>query len=69
MQRDVRKVWVVQSKSTGQFLHLDLYLVRSLKLAGRAPDYECAVETGREHLENDFEVHGFFEDEEGCSHG
>lgn len=63
--RDVRRVWVIQSRSTGKFLHLDLYLVRSLKEAGRAPDAECAHETGRMHLENDYEVHSFFEEVEG----
>lgn len=62
MMLDVRRVWVVQCKSTGHFLHLELYLVRSLKLAGRAPDYECAMETGRENLGKDFEVISFFEE-------
>lgn len=62
---DVRRVWVVQCKSTGRFLSLDLHLVRSLKLAGRAPDLECAHETGRLNLEQDYEIHSFYEALEG----
>lgn len=58
---DVRRVWVVQRKSSGHFLNLDLCLVRSLKNAGRAPTFECAIETGRLNLDGDFEVHSFFE--------
>lgn len=61
MLQDVRQVWVIQSKSTGRFLHLELYLVRSLKLAGRAPTLECAHETGRMNLGADYELHSFFE--------
>lgn len=62
MLRDVRRVWVVQCKSTGHFLSLELHLVRSLRLAGRAPDVECALETGRLNLDQDFEVFSFFEE-------
>lgn len=58
---DLRRVWVVQQKSTGRFLSLELYLVKSLKNAGRAPDFECAHETGRLNLDVDYEVHGFYE--------
>jgi hypothetical protein len=61
---EVRRVWVVQCKSTGQFLNLDLCLVRSLKHAGRAPDLECARETGRLNLGHDYETHSFLEIEE-----
>lgn len=58
---DLRRVWVVQQKSTGRFLSLDLYLVKSLKHAGRAPDVECAHETGRLNLDRDYEIHAFYE--------
>lgn len=58
---DLRRVWVVQQKSTGRFLSLELYLVKSLKNAGRAPDFECAHETGQLNLDSDYEVHGFYE--------
>ena len=61
MLLDVRRVWVVQQKSTGRFLHLDLYPVRSLKQAGRAPDLECAHETGRMNFDQDYEVHAIYE--------
>lgn len=63
--QDLRRVWVVQCKSTGHFLHLDLFLVRSLKLAGRAPTLECAHETGRLNLDGDYEVHSFYEPADG----
>lgn len=62
---DVRRVWVVQCKSTGRFLNVDLHLVRSLKFAGRAPDLECAHETGRINLDQDYEIHSFYEAVEG----
>jgi hypothetical protein len=32
-----------------------------LKLAGRAPDLDHAVETAHEHSDDDFEIHSFFE--------
>lgn len=62
MLRDVRRVWVVQQRSTGRFLHLDLYPVRSLKFAGRAPDEDCARVTGEMHFPDDFEIFSFFVD-------
>lgn len=58
---EFRRVWVVQQRSTGRFLSLELYLVKSLKNAGRAPDFECAHETGRLNLDEDYEVHSFYE--------
>ena len=61
MLLDVRPVWVVQQRSTGMFLHLDLYPTRSLKHAGRAPDLECAHQTGRMNLDSDYELHMFYE--------
>ena len=62
MAHDLRQVWVIQDKSTGMFLHLDLYLTRSLKHAGRAPDPICARETAEMNLEGGaFEIHTFYE--------
>lgn len=61
MANDLRKVWVIQDKRTGMFLHLDLYLVRSLKLAGRAPDPLCARDTAEMNIQGDFEIHSFYE--------
>lgn len=63
MEHGLRQVWVIQDKSTGMFLHLDLYLVRSLKAAGRAPDPLCARETAEMNLDGPFEIHTFFEPE------
>jgi hypothetical protein len=62
MSIDLRPVWVIQRRSSGSFLHLELYEVRSLKNAGRAPDYDCAVETAQLNLpDGDWEIHQFFE--------
>ncbi|WP_263770044.1 hypothetical protein [Propionivibrio soli] len=61
MGRDLRQVWVIQDKRSGMFLHLDLYLTRSLKEAGRAPDPLCAQETARLNLSGPFEIHTFWE--------
>jgi len=62
MAVDLRPVFVIQRKSSGTFLHLDLFEVRSLKLAGRAPDFENAVETAQINFpEGDWEIHTFFE--------
>lgn len=64
MSADLRKVWVIQDKGTGMFLHLDLYLVRSLKQAGRAPDPICARETADLNLSGAYEIHSFYEESE-----
>lgn len=61
MKSDLRRVWVIQDKATGMFLHLELYLVRSLKLAGRAPDPLCAKETAEMNLNGPYEIHSFYE--------
>lgn len=68
MMIDVQRVWVVQCKSTGHFLSNELHMVRSLRLAGRAPDLECAIETGRLNFDEDFEVFSFFEPVEKDNH-
>ena len=44
------------------FLHLDLYLTKSLKQAGRAPDPLCAQETAQMNLDGDYEIHSFYEE-------
>lgn len=43
------------------FLHPELYLVRSIKEAGKAPDKANALDTGFENLEDDFETFQFYE--------
>jgi len=60
----LRKVWVIQDQETGAFLHLDLYLTTSLKDAGRAPDYACALETAELNMHGPYEIHCFWEPEE-----
>lgn len=59
---DLVRVWVIQDRATGMFLHLDLYLVRSLKEAGRAPDPMCARETAELNLNGPYEIHSFYEE-------
>ncbi|WP_153111053.1 hypothetical protein [Propionivibrio limicola] len=63
MTPELRRVYVIQDKETGMFLHLDLYLTRSLKEAGRAPDLECAHETALLNLDGPYEIHSFWEEE------
>jgi len=59
---DLRPVYVLQRKSTGLFLSSELFDVRSLKNAGRAPDYENAVETAQLNWpDGDWEIHTFYE--------
>lgn len=58
---ELRRVWVIQDKETGMFLHLDLYLTKSLKNAGRAPDPICARETAEMNMDSEYEIHSFFE--------
>jgi hypothetical protein len=35
-----------------------------MRLAGRAPDLECAHETGRMNWPGDYELHAFYEEDE-----
>lgn len=58
---NLRRVYVIQCRSTGHFLTNDLGFAYSLKLAGRAPDLDHAVETAHDHLDDDFEIHSFYE--------
>jgi len=63
MSPELYRVWVIQDKVTGKFLHLDLYLTSSLKDAGRAPDALCARETAEMNISGQFEIHMFWEPE------
>ncbi|MCE5180459.1 MAG: hypothetical protein LLG15_01530 [Betaproteobacteria bacterium] len=58
---NLRRVYVIQCRSSGHFLTNDLGFAHSLRLAGRAPDIDHAVETAHDALGDDFEVHTFFE--------
>jgi len=59
----IRPVWVIQNRSSGLFLGHDLFLTRSLKDAGRCDDPESALDTAVCSLEDDFEIHKFYEEE------
>lgn len=58
----LRRVWVIQEKSSGHFLNNDLHLVTSLRAAGRCFDLDSAVDTASTNLDEDFEIHSFFEE-------
>jgi hypothetical protein len=60
----IRQVWVIQCKSTGAFLTSDLSYSTSLKRAGRLHDKDEAITTASGNLDDDFEVHTFFEVEQ-----
>jgi hypothetical protein len=57
----IQQVWVIQCKSTGHFLTTELGYCTSLKGAGRLHDYDEALETASGNLENDFELHTFYQ--------
>jgi len=62
MLANVRVVFVIQLKNSGLFLNSDCHPVRSLRLAGRAPDYDNAVETARwEFPGEEVEIHRIVE--------
>lgn len=57
----LRQVWVIQCKSTGSFLTSDLCFSSSLKMAGRLYNVDEVRETAFSVLDDDFEVHSFYE--------
>mgnify|MGYP003375603008 CR=1 FL=1 len=61
MDSELQRVWIIQDKETGMFLHLELYLTKSLKDAGRAPDPLCARETAEMNMSGAYEIHSFYE--------
>lgn len=65
MLEDVRQVWVIQQRSTGLFLSVDLFPVQSLRAAGRCFDRDSAEATGDWNFPGDFELHAFYEPDGG----
>lgn len=57
----IRQVWIIQCRSTGAFLTSDQSYSHSLKRAGRLHDKDEAIITATDNLDDDFEVHTFFE--------
>jgi hypothetical protein len=57
----IKQVWIIQCKSSGQFLTRELGYEFSLKRAGRLYDIEEALETASGNLDDDFEIHTFFD--------
>ncbi|MEZ0233104.1 MAG: hypothetical protein ACAH12_09715 [Methylophilaceae bacterium] len=58
----MQRVFVIQCKSTGQFLTENLYYTKSLKRAGRLYDPQEAMDTADNNIsDNDWEVHSFWE--------
>lgn len=60
----IKQVWVIQCRSTGSFLTQELHFSRSLRSAGRLYDKAEAVETAHSNLDDDYEIHTFFEVEQ-----
>lgn len=59
--RELVQVYVIQCKSTGEFLCADLTYSRLLKDAGRLFHPTEAVETAQFNLEHDYEIAAFYE--------
>lgn len=56
------RVYVIQRKSSGEFLTPGLFFSKSLKRAGRLNDYMEALDTADANLsDGDFEIHSFYE--------
>lgn len=61
MARELVQVYVIQCKSTGEFLRSDLTYSRFLKEAGRLFHPTEAAETAQFNLEHDYEIATFYE--------
>ena len=61
MARELVQVYVIQCKSTGEFLREDLTYSRLLAEAGRLHDVQEASETGQFNLDYDYAISTFFE--------
>lgn len=58
---NLKQVWIIQCKSTGHFLTTELGFCTSFKGAGRLYDYDEALDTALVNLEQDYELHTFFQ--------
>lgn len=61
MAREFVQVFVIQCKSTGEFLREDLTYSRLLADAGRLYDVQEASETAQFNLDYDYAISTFFE--------
>lgn len=61
MARELVQVYVIQCKSTGEFLREDLTYSRLLVEAGRLYDVQEASETAQFNLDYDYAISTFFE--------
>ncbi|KAB2963856.1 hypothetical protein [Zoogloea sp.] len=61
MARELVQVFVIQCKSTGEFLREDLTYSRFLTEAGRLHDVQEASETARDNLDYDYVISSFWE--------
>jgi hypothetical protein len=61
-----RRVYVIQCKSTGEFLTPNLFYTKSLKRAGRLYDVQEAMDTADINIsDRDYEIHSFYEKDPG----
>lgn len=61
MSREFVQVFVIQCRSTGEFLREDLTYSRLLSEAGRLHDVQEASETAQFNLDYDYAISTFFE--------
>lgn len=61
MARDFVQVFVIQCRSTGEFMREDLTYSRLLSDAGRLYDVQEAAETAQWNLEQDYAISTFWE--------
>jgi len=59
--RSFRQVFVIQCRSTGEFLTEQLVYARSLRLAGKCESMDEALTTAMCNLSDDFEIFSFWE--------
>lgn len=57
------RVFIIQCRSTGEFLTVHLQYTHSFKRAGLFSDRQAALDTGVSCLGSDFEVHDFYKKE------
>ena len=58
-----RRVFVIQCKSTGEFLTEHLFYTKSLKRAGHIYDAQVAFDTADWNIsDRDYEIHSFYEE-------
>lgn len=58
-----RQVWVVQCKSSGEFMTYSGFYTHNLSQAGYFIDRQSAIDTAEHSLDMDFAIHHFYKRE------